>query len=287
MSWNGFKKAVNRAHQQVILKASYKKPEETVDVEFTLKEEAFGRFETLIDELQGELNRFKDNFRDIIETHREILNCMDSFYGSARGELGVVPRDGITAAYLANVENIRQNVVPQLFDPLNTTVFEPIREIGEYNEEIHRLIKKRGRKKFDYDVMKGKLLKMQEEYDHLNYQFTEVSSSEVTRLQLQKSNEKLNKMVTEFDAVESIYLEINERLKSEIEEYITLRFSFLDPSFESFIKIQMKLFTDIHKQLQRGVAIDAQSKEDYITGKLDARLDEILHKMKGLDIHSL
>ena len=307
MSWSGFKKAVNRAGAHVIMKTT-KSMEPVTDPEFDLREHNFGAFEKLTIELNEELSNFKSIFEDLIQTQYKLIKAFDSFYGDynfdikADNMIGiniednrdnnnkVNPRDGVSLQLLKNLHDIKANILPELNDPMDITVFHPIMELTEYNEEIHKLIKKRGRKKFDFEVAKTKLDKLQTEYNQLELSLREEKNnvSDInSNTQLDKMNEKIQRMTAEYANISDIYQDINQRLKHEIDEYIALRFSLLDPSFESFIKIQLKVYSDFNEKFNHGIQIDAQSKEDHETGKIDQRLDEILNKMKALDINNL
>lgn len=308
MSWSGFKKAVNRAGAHVIMKTS-KNNEESVDLEFDQREQNFQVFENLINELNNELSNFKTLFHNLIETQFILVKTIDSFYGNYNFQLQsdnliglhndndssdtsteqllskTNQRDGISLQLLKNINDIQTEILPQLNEPLNITVFQPIADLNDYNNEIHKLIKKRGRKKFDFDVSKSKLDKLQNEYNSLELSLREEGVA--TSNQLDKNKEKLIKLNNEFLNTSQIYDDLNQRLKNEIDEYISLRFSLLDPSFESFFKIQMKLYTDLHSKFSHNINLDSLSIEDHENGKLDKRLDEILNKMKALDINNL
>ncbi|KAG0677611.1 Bridging integrator 3 [Pichia californica] len=319
MSWSGFKKAVNRAGAHVIMKTT-KNTETSIDLEFDEKEQNFQIFENLISELNLELSNFKSIFTDLIETQFKLIKALDSFYGDYNFDLKsdnmlginidmidnndnnnnnnqndsrINQRDGISLYLLKNLNDIRLTSLNQLSEPLDITVFQPIKELKEYNEEIHRLIKKRGRKKFDFDVSKNKLEKLQNDYNILELSLREENSSSSSNAvinsnnQLEKMKEKLDKFKNDDKLISNIYNDINQRLKNEIDEYIALRFSLLDPSFESFMKIQLKLYSDMNDKFKDNIKVDGSTREDHETGKLDNRLDEILNKMKALDIHNL
>ncbi|KAG7906049.1 hypothetical protein KL906_004828 [Ogataea polymorpha] len=300
MSWVGFKKAVNRAGAHVILRTN--KGEPSVDPEFDVQEANFRKLETYTNELDQELGRFVGNFENLLETQINLARTLDSFYGDYSFELKadkrseaaeaaeehkVNPRDGISLDYLQMVEDIKDNILPEILEPMSITVVEPINELKKYNEEINKLIKKRARKKVDYDVSRFKLSKLQSEYEAIERQVTEQHHTEKTD-QLQKSLDKLQKFKVEYDEAENIYTDINTRLKNEIEQFIALRLSLVDPTFESFIKIQLKLYGDIYARLeQKQQQLDAMTVEEHEEDKLDARLEEILSRMRALDIKNL
>lgn len=275
MSWTGFKKAVNRAGQQVL----GKRAEKVEDLDFDAREEEFVRFETLVVELSKDLDRFKDGMGAIVDSQVELMATLDSYYGEG-------PRDGPSQAYLEKLIAFQREGVPQLREPLQRTVVGPIEEMLAYNDEVHKLIKKRGRKKFDYEVARGKLDKHQQEYETLELSYGQ-KASDVTGAQLQRASERAEKTRAEFRIVESIYQDINTKLKAEMDQYLNLRFGLLDPTFEAFVKLQVKLFGDMEAVEAEDPPTDAMSQEQALCGDLDHRLDEILANMKGLDIHNM
>ncbi|KAG7724775.1 hypothetical protein KL933_004597 [Ogataea haglerorum] len=300
MSWLGFKKAVNRAGAHVILRTN--KGEPSVDPEFDAQEANFRKLESYTNELDKELGRFVSNFENLLETQINMAKTLDSFYGDYSFDLKadkraeaadpadehkVNLRDGISLDYLQMVEDIKNNILPEILEPMSITVVEPIKELKKYNDEINKLIKKRARKKVDYDVSRFKFSKLQSEYEAAERQAAEQNHAEKTD-QLQKSMDKLQKFKVEYDEAETIYMDINTRLKNEIEQFIALRLSLVDPTFESFIKIQLKLYSDIFARLEeKHQQLDAMTVQEHEEDKIDARLEEILSRMRALDIKNL
>ncbi|OUM53054.1 hypothetical protein BVG19_g2301 [[Candida] boidinii] len=215
-------------------------------------------------------------------------------------------RDGISLEYLKIVNEIKEEVLPQILEPFQITVLDPMSDIKNYNEEIDKLIKKRGRKKIDYDLINFKLKKLQNEKEQLEFDIQQLvtintNSEELGKKQLllNKNKEKLSKLLVQFTEIESIYFDINSKLKIEIDKFISLRLSIIDPSFEGYIKIQLKLFNDCFEKFEKlinnnlikdysySIKIDALSREEYKNGKIDESLDNILLKMKSLDINNI
>ncbi|KAF6011871.1 hypothetical protein HII13_002339 [Brettanomyces bruxellensis] len=294
MSWSGFKKAVNRAGAHVIMKTS-KHAEVSVDPEFDRREEKFKKFNGLTAELDTDMSLFLKNFEDLMEAQLNLVKTIDSYYGDYNFQLKsdyrgldtengpkINERDGISLEYLKILDEIKDTVLPELLEPLKVTVADPITDLLSYNEEISRLIQKRGRKKFDYDVLKTKLDKLQKEADALNYSIETIGSVD-KKPQLSKQLKRLEGVKNDFEQARFVYTDLNGRLKNEIDQYLTLRFSLLDPTFESFVKIQMKLYGDLYDKLtSSSLSIDGMSLEEQNENKLDDRLDEILGKMKNL-----
>lgn len=305
MSWSGFKKAVNRAGAHVIMKTT-KNNETSIDTEFDQREANFETFEKLITELNSQLSNFKEILIELIETQFKLFKALDSFYGDYNFDIEadnmvglniedsntINDRDGMSLVLLKNLNYIRLSILDQLDSPLNITVFQPIKDLNDYNDEIHKLIKKRGRKKFDYDVSKNKLEKLTNDYNTLELSLREDNNSSTNSIvnsnnQLDKLKSKIDRVKNDDKLISNIYFDINNRLKTEIDEYIALRFQLLDPSFESFMKIQSKFYSDLRENFNKDIQIDGITREDHEMGKLDNRLDEILSKMKALDVHNL
>ncbi|KAH3669315.1 hypothetical protein OGAPHI_001436 [Ogataea philodendri] len=300
MSWSGFKKAVNRAGAHVILRTN--KGEASVDPEFDLQEANFKKLESYTNDLDQELDTFVTNFENLLETQLNMAKTLDSFYGDysfdlkadkradhseEAGDGKTNVRDGISLTYLKMIEDIKDSILPEVLQPMNVTVMEPIGELQKYNDEINKLIKKRARKKVDYDVLRFKLSKLQNEHAGIETQAKDQQRGEKSD-QLQKTYDKLQRVKVEFDEAETVYTDINTRLKNEIEQFVGLRLSLVDPTFESFIKIQLKLYNDIFDRLeQKDLHIDAMTTQEHQEEKIDARLEEILMRMSALDIKSL
>jgi len=294
MSWSGFKKAVNRAGAHVIMKTT-KHAEVSVDPEFDKREERFKKFNGLTAELDADMSQFLKNFEDLMEAQLNLVKTIDSYYGDYNLKLksdhrgldienkpDVNQRDGISLEYLKLLNEIKDTILPELLEPLQVTVAHPITDLKSYNEEILQLIQKRGRKKFDYDVLKTRLDKLQKEIDALNYSI-ETNGSTEKKPQLSKQMNRLESLKNDFQQAKFIYTDMNGRLKNEIDQYLTLRFSLLDPTFESFVKIQMKLYGDLYDKLtSSSLSIDGMSLQEQNENKLDDRLDQILGKMKNL-----
>lgn len=89
----------------------------------------------------------------------------------------------------------------------------------------------------------------------------------------------------ELKELEDKYISVNNKLIDELPKLINLRVSYFDPSFESFVKIQLRFFNENYYVLnQLQLKLDAQTKQDYMEGKLEDRIDNVLNKMRGLDI---
>ncbi|KAM9920743.1 hypothetical protein OXX80_012374, partial [Metschnikowia pulcherrima] len=99
---------------------------------------------------------------------------------------------------------------------------------------------------------------------------------------------KLPRAEKEMAMAKEIYDELNEQLKAELPQLISLRVPFYDPSFESLVKIQLKFCTEGYSRLaQVQQQLDQASRDEYANGVLDSKIDDLLAQMNGLSIASL
>lgn len=102
---------------------------------------------------------------------------------------------------------------------------------------------------------------------------------------MEQYENKLKNYNEELKELEDKYISVNNKLIDELPKLINLRVSYFDPSFESFVKIQLRFFNENYYVLnQLQLKLDAQTKQDYMEGKLEDRIDNVLNKMRGLDI---
>ncbi|CDK27285.1 unnamed protein product [Kuraishia capsulata CBS 1993] len=294
MSWSGFKKAVNRAGTQMMMRSG--KVEGSVDREFDVQEANFKRLAEFTDRLHESMAKMLDHFTDLLEVQLNVAVTLDSFYGvydfdqesdrrKVHGQSGVNNRDGISLEYLKVIDAIKREILPSVLDPFSITVLTPIAEFKAYTDELGRLVKKRYRKKLDYDMLRFKADKIEEQAE-----FAE------------KETDKHERTLEGFRVAEKTYFDLNDRLKLELAQFVSMRLAVLDPTFESFIKVQLKFFTDVYQKLatlspnpqdihlptaQPKVQVDAMSRQQYAEGKLDESIQDILLKMKRLNIQEM
>ncbi|KAI5970894.1 hypothetical protein CANMA_000054 [Candida margitis] len=277
MSWLGLKKAINRAGTQVMLKAG--QIEQTVDKEFEFEEKRFRVMESNSIALQKKLRSYLDSLKMLTKSQLNIAQLLDSFYGqeSQAPHTFENPMNGeemelfknLSGEYFHILQKLNTQVIGDLEHPYNQTVLNPIARFNSYYVEINEAIKKRHHKLLDYDAMRNKLKKLidtpQTEYSNYDVKFRELSD--------------------ELVETEQKYFDINQKLKDELPKLVNMRVAFFDPSFESFVKIQLRFFNENYQNLQQlQTKLDAKTKQDYAEGKLDDKIDDVLSRMKALDI---
>ncbi|CAK9436838.1 uncharacterized protein LODBEIA_P13600 [Lodderomyces beijingensis] len=277
MSWIGLKKAVNRAGTQIMLKTG--QIEQTVDKEFEFEEKRFKTMEANSLALQKRLRTYLDSLKLLTTSQIHIAELLNSFYGSDSSVPKVIEDaktgrsreafQNLVGEYYNTLKRLNDECVNELERPYNQTVLNPMSKFNSYYVEVNEAIKKRHNKLLDYDAMRNKLKKLLDtpQLEYANYD-----------VKLKEYNEELAEL-------EHKYSDINNQLKDELPKLINMRVAFFDPSFESFVKIQLRFFNENYQQLNALQSkLDAQAREDYIEGRLEERIDDVLDKMRMLDI---
>ena len=166
------------------------------------------------------------------------------------------------------VQDFDSETVKQLDGPLRETVLDPITKFSTYFKEIEEAIKKRDHKKQDFDAAKAKVRRLVDKPA--------------------KDASKLPRAEKELSLAKDIFENLNNQLKTELPQLVSLRVPYFDPSFEALIKIQLRFCTDGYTRLaQIQQYLDQQSRDDYANGLLDTKIEELLGQMTSLDICAL
>ncbi|ODV62217.1 BAR-domain-containing protein [Ascoidea rubescens DSM 1968] len=271
MSWNGFKKAINRAGAQVMIKTGH--VEKTVDREFDLEEKRFRSMEDSSLKLQKEAKQYFESLKSIMNSQTLITETFDSFYATNNDSYPLISKksnsvdndEGIVKNYLKIIKELNDETFKSLNTPYKETVLDPINKFCFYFNDINEAIKKRNHKKIDYDSIRSKVKKLSEKpSDDLN---------------------KIPKLEKELNYSKDLYESLNSELKLELPQLISLRVPYLDPSFESLVKIQLRFFTDSYTRLsQVQNSFDAESRDAYANEQLDQKVDDVLQRMRELSI---
>lgn len=256
MSWSGFRKAINRAGTQVMLKTG--QMDSSVDEEFEEHELNFKLIENNSIRLLNELQEFDKLLDSLMDSQISIATTIDKFYGEGS-------RDGISQMLLEKLIQLKTDVLPEIDEPLQVTVLEPLTKFKELTAEFRALIKKRLHKKLDFDLLTHKLNKLENELK-LQHQ---------NNLEKDRTLTELNKVKAQYSEASKVYSDLNETLKAELQQFISLRSSIVDHSFESFVKIQNKLFSQL----------DSEMDMHYLPNKLthlNGEMDDIMLQLKDI-----
>lgn len=283
MSWNGLKKAMNRAGAQVLMKTG--KIEQSVDLEYEFEVRRFKMMEDKSNKLQKELKQYLNTLRVISGAQENVSEVLGAYFGKkeyAGEEEGSTKSKNVSIAqeYHQVMKRINSECIEQLEQPYFQTVINPIARFNSYFIEINEAIKKRNHKQLDYDALRTKVRKLEENPPESPPVVT-TASIEEHRAYVKKLAENQQQLET----AEQVYENINSLLKEELPRLINLRIPFFDPSFESFVKLQLLFFSENFKHLNElQEKIDTRTRQDYVEGKLENRIDDVLVKMKELNI---
>lgn len=154
---------------------------------------------------------------------------------------------------------------PILIIDCRECVLNPISRFCNYFGDINECIKKRQNKLTDYDGLRAKVKKLTEKPD--------------------KDPGKLPAAEREAEMAKTAYETLNEQLQTELPQLIDLRVPYLDPSFEALVKIQLRFCAEAYSRMaQVQQYLDADTREQYASGSLDQRVEEVLQEIRGLSI---
>ncbi|KAL6940075.1 hypothetical protein ACO0QE_003959 [Hanseniaspora vineae] len=261
MSWTGFKKAINRAGNSVMIKDVDK----TVDKEYDTEERRYKVLERTGGALQKEAKGFLDSLRAVTASQVTIAEVISNLYDDSKSVNGSY---NVGNYYLQCVRDFDSETVKQLDGPFRETVLDPITKFSNYFNEIDEAIKKRAHKKQDYDACKAKVRRLIDKPS--------------------KDASKLPRSEKELKFAKDIFDNLNDQLKAELPQLVSLRVPYFDPSFEALVKIQLRFCTEGYTRLaQIQQYLDEQSRDDYAHGRLDTKMEQVLQQMSSLDICAL
>lgn len=262
MSWEGFKKAINRAGGSVLVKDVDK----TTDKEFDVEERRYKTLKTAGQNIQKASKGYLDSLRAVTASQVTIAEIVSNLYEEAKQ--GGSSSLNVGSYYLLCVREIDEETVKQVDGPFRETILDPVTKFLGYFTEIDEAIKKRAHKKTDYDQCKSKVRRLIDKPA--------------------KDAGKLPRAEKELALAKDVFDELNDQLKEELPQLISLRVPFYDPSFESLVKIQLKFCTEGYSRLaQLQQHLDQLSRDDYANGILDSKIDDMVVQMNGLSIASL
>lgn len=264
MSWDGFKKAVHRAGASVLVK----EVDKTIDKDFDVEERRFKTLKTNGENLHKAAKGYLDNLRAVTAAQTTIAEIVNNLYEEAKQGPNTSSYSSLGQIYLQCVKDLDEETVKQVDGPFRETILDPLAKFSGYFKEIDEAIKKRAHKKTDYDQSKAKVRKLIDKPA--------------------KDSTKLPRAEKELSVAKDIFEQLNEQLKAELPLLISLRVPYYDPSFEALVKIQLKFCTEGYSRLaQVQQHLDQGMRDEYVEGKLDGKIDELIGQMNSLNITAL
>lgn len=255
MSWNGFKKAVNRAGAGIQVKAQDK----TVDKSFDIDDRRYQVLRKAGTALQKALKDYLDGIRAVTVAQVSIADIVSQL-STLISQAGQV--------YLDTMRSFDLDRDAQIDTPFRETVLDPVTQFTNYFTEVDAAIKKRNHKKTDYELCKAKVRKLIDKPP--------------------KDAGKLPTAEKELALAKTIYEELNEQLKQELPQFIALRVPYYDPSFEACIKVHKRFCTELYARLaQIQQYLPPETRDQYANGELDTQIDDMIVNMNSLNIATL
>ncbi|KAM0699615.1 hypothetical protein Q7P36_000618 [Cladosporium allicinum] len=95
----------------------------------------------------------------------------------------------------------------------------------------------------------------------------------------------MRKQADKLEQAKVAYDQLNEQLMSELPQLIDLRVPYLDPTFEALVKIQLRFCAEAYSRMaQVQQYLDASTRDQYASGDLDARVEDVLGQIRELSI---
>ncbi|KAM0705266.1 hypothetical protein Q7P35_008056 [Cladosporium inversicolor] len=109
--------------------------------------------------------------------------------------------------------------------------------------------------------------------------------SELEEIMAPLKDEFMRKQADKLEQAKAAYEQLNEQLMSELPQLIDLRVPYLDPTFEALVKIQLRFCAEAYSRMaQVQQYLDASTRDQYASGDLDARVEDVLGQIRELSI---
>ncbi|CCJ28097.1 unnamed protein product [Pneumocystis jirovecii] len=229
--------------------------EKTVDRDFDMEERRYRTLEQAVQRLQREAKGYLDSLRSMSASQLRIAEAMDEFYVDAHH------KERASKHYTHAIEDFDTRTIKELDEIYRITVLDPISKFCMYFPEINAAITKRNHKLIDYDAIRAKVKRL-----------TDKPSDDIKKLPM---------VEREASALKDLYTTLNNQLLEELPQFIDLRVPYLDASFEALVKIQYQFCYDGYDRMSKVQQyFTSQVRNQYSSGDLDQRIDEILQKIR-------
>ncbi|KAI9223742.1 BAR domain-containing protein [Blastocladiella britannica] len=262
MSWKGFTKAVNRAGTSLMQTVGT--VDKTVDREFEDEERRFRSLEGKIEKLHRESKGYLDTLRALSLAQSRMAATIEAFYDDSAAMCQPARE------YVGAIQAIEAEERDSFDVAYRTTVLDPLGRFCEYFPDYNEAIKKRGHKLLDYDAARTRHRKL-----------AESPSPDATRLPA--AEQEVGQARAQFEA-------LNAPLKEELPRLVSLRTTYLEPTFEALVALQYAYLSDSYARLQnldRALAhagIHGADNPDMLDRTLEGVVEQPLLEMRELSI---
>ncbi|KAI9277457.1 putative BAR adaptor protein [Sporodiniella umbellata] len=248
---SGIKKNLNRAGTSIKQRTGGN--EKTFDNEYEEELERFKVLEKKADKLCKHAKLYIDSTRAVIASQTRLLQIIEQIYGEN------AYANPVFTEYKRALEAIEHESKENLDPSFQKAVVEPLARYVAYFPEVNEAIKRRNKKRLDYDAQRAKVRKL-----------VDRPSEDPSRLSLAEQ---------EANRARELYENLNTILIQDLPTLVDLRVPYLDPVFEALVKTELRFAQNGYEHLE-GMrhAVPAG-----VEGG-DRRMDEVLQQMRELSI---
>nr|CAG8448183.1 8591_t:CDS:2 [Entrophospora candida]CAG8450496.1 10521_t:CDS:2 [Entrophospora candida] len=277
MSWKGTTKAIGRLPQQI--KQKTKLRSSTKDYEYNDASKKFAEVANHTEKLHTDVVKFRDQVSLMLNHQANLSNLLVEVYNPIQG---LEPTDGavvrrqktsshsikVVESYSQNAKDLRDTILSDL-DLLDHEVIHPIADFLTVIKLIKKTITKRDHKKVDYERYSANVKKYKDMKDKI------LSASEEKNLY--KQEDLLSTATQEYEYY-------NNLLKKELPLFFDYMIEFIEPVFESFYRIQIRIFRHSIKRLEKVVDKSDIDIDSSIVDSYDERVEDAKNQIQSLTL---
>ncbi|CAH1762812.1 11748_t:CDS:2 [Entrophospora sp. SA101] len=277
MSWKGTTKAIGRLPQQI--KQKTKLRSSMKDYEYNDASKKFAEVANHAEKLHTDVVKFRDQVSLMLNHQANLSNLLVEVYNPIQG---LEPTDGavvrrqktsshsikVVESYSQNAKDLRDTILSDL-DLLDHEVINPIANFLTVIKLIKKTITKRDHKKVDYERYSANVKKYKDMKDKI------LSASEEKNLY--KQEDLLSTATQEYEYY-------NNLLKKELPLFFDYMIEFIEPVFESFYRIQIRIFRHSIKRLEKVVDKSDIDIDSSIVDSYDERVEDAKNQIQSLTL---
>ncbi|KAI7856298.1 hypothetical protein BDC45DRAFT_479950 [Circinella umbellata] len=243
---HGLKKNLGRAGTSFKQRAGW--VDNTIDQEFEDEYERFKIMQKNVEKLSKEVKHYLESMRGMCIAQRNISNSIGEFVNH---ELTYS-----MMTYQKLLEKLDGETRITLDKEFRETVLDPLTRLCSYFPIVEDAIKRRHKKALDYDNQRAKVRKL-----------IDKPSEDPNRLPM--AEEIANQAREQYEGLNTILIE-------DLPKFVEMRVPYIDPSFEAFVKLQLKLGEVFYSEF---LNVQNNFQQEH-----EKTPDEILQEMRQLTI---
>ncbi|CAJ0828468.1 6703_t:CDS:2 [Entrophospora sp. SA101] len=273
----GTTKAIGRLPQQI--KQKTKLRSSMKDYEYNDASKKFAEVANHAEKLHTDVVKFRDQVSLMLNHQANLSNLLVEVYNPIQG---LEPTDGavvrrqktsshsikVVESYSQNAKDLRDTILSDL-DLLDHEVINPIANFLTVIKLIKKTITKRDHKKVDYERYSANVKKYKDMKDKI------LSASEEKNLY--KQEDLLSTATQEYEYY-------NNLLKKELPLFFDYMIEFIEPVFESFYRIQIRIFRHSIKRLEKVVDKSDIDIDSSIVDSYDERVEDAKNQIQSLTL---